>query len=196
MNRLWKGILYDKDGTAGGGTDDGKGDPSKDKGTVDVKPVVLDWDTWHGTLPKAAQKLIAAHESGLKTALGSERDARGKAEGDLRNVAKKLEEGSEAQKEVLKLADDVAVGNTKADFYEEAHAAGVSNLKLAYHVAVTEELFDKRGNVDFAKMKETFPELFGKAPIKPKTNAGDGTDTDLGQTADMNAYIRKAAGRR
>lgn len=194
MNDLWKGLLYDKD-AAGGGNGD-KGD-DKDKGGVKppVKADVLDWETWHGALPKNIQTLIADHESGLKTALGSEREARGKAEKDLRAVAKKLEEGSEAQKEVLKLADAVAVGNTKADFYEDAHAAGVSNLKLAYHVATTEDLFDKRGNVDFEKMKTDFPELFTKPPRKPKGGAGDGAGDELGQKAGMSAWIRNQAGR-
>ena len=98
MNDLWKRLLYDKDAAGGGG--DGKGDPPQEpKGD---KPAVLDWETWHKALPKEAQTLIADHESGLKTALGSERDARKTAEKDLREVAKKLEEGSDAQKEILK----------------------------------------------------------------------------------------------
>ena len=126
------------------------------------EPKSLEWKPWHDALPKEAQELVAEREKGLKSALDSERDARKTAEKDLRDVAKKLEEGSEAQQEVLKLADQVAEGTTKADFYEEAHKAGVSNLKLAYHVATTEDLFDKRGAVNFDKMKEAYPELFGK----------------------------------
>ena len=89
----------------------------------------------------------------------------------------------------------MAVGNTKADFYEDAHEAGISNLKLAYHVATTEDLFDKRGNVDFDKMKENFPELFAKPPRKPQGGAGDGPGDNLGQKAGMSAWIRKEAGR-
>jgi len=193
MSKLWKGIMYDKD-AAGGGTGNGEGDPSG-SAAADVKPVVLDWETWHNALPQDVQTLIADHESGLKTALGSEREARGEAEKDLRAVAKKLEEGSEAQKEVLKLADEVAVKTAKTEFYEYAHEAGIVNLKLAYHVAVTDELFDKRGNVDFEKMKEDYPELFAKTPRKPKGGAGDGVGDDLGQTADMNVFIRRSAGR-
>ncbi|GAF82533.1 unnamed protein product, partial [marine sediment metagenome] len=116
--------------------------------------------------------------------------ARKTAEKDLRDVAKKLEEGSEAQKEVLKLADDVATGTRKADFYEEAHKAGVSNLKLAFLVASDEGLFDKRGNANFDKLKEGFPELFGKKKIIDP-NAGDGTGkTPDGTKAGMNEFIR------
>jgi len=159
------------------------------------EPKALEWKPWHDALPKEAQELVAEREKGLKGALDTERDARKTAEKDLRAVAKKLDEGSDAQNEVLKLADQVAEGTTKADFYEEAHKAGVSNLKLAYHVATTEELFDKRGGVNFDKMKDAYPELFGKkAP--PKGNAGDGTGSAPGgQKVGMNEYIRRSAGK-
>jgi len=155
----------------------------------------LEWKPWHDALPKEAQELVAEREKGLKSALDTERDARKTAEKDLRNVAKKLEEGSEAQQEVLKLADQVAEGTTKADFYEEAHKAGVSNLKLAYHVAITEELIDKRGAVNFEKMKEAYPELFGKKQV-PRGDAGEGTGTAPGgKDISMNAFIRRSAGK-
>ena len=89
----------------------------------------------------------------------------------------------------------MAEGTTKADFYEEAHKAGVSNLKLAYHIATTEELFDKRGAVNFEKMKEAYPELFGKKQV-PRGDAGEGTGTAPGgKEVSMNAFIRKAAGK-
>ena len=85
--------------------------------------------------------------------------------------------------------------STKADFYEEAHKAGVSNLKLAYHIATTEELFDKRGAVNFEKMKEAYPELFGKKQV-PRGDAGEGTGTAPGgKEISMNAFIRRAAGK-
>lgn len=159
------------------------------------EPKALEWKPWHDALPKEAQELVADREKGLKSALDTERDARKTAETDLRTVAKKLEKGSEAQKEVLKLADEVAEGATKADFYEDAHKAGVSNLKLAYHVATTEDLFDKKGNVNFEKMKEAYPELFGKKQVA-KGNAGEGTGSAPGgQAMGMNEFIRKSAGK-
>lgn len=195
LSNLQNGVFYSPDDKGGGGNGDDKqaDDQSKDKDKEKGK--ALAWKPWHDALPKEAQELIATRESGLKTALDSERDARKTAEKDLRDVAKKLEEGSEAQKEVLKLADDVADGTRKADFYEDAHKAGVSNLKLAFIVATDEELFDKRGNANFAKLKEGFPELFGKKPIVDP-NAGDGTGKTLdGKKAGMSEYIRAASGK-
>ena len=195
LSNLWNGVFYSPDDKGGGGKDDDKaGD--KDKGDKGGKEETLVWKPWHDALPKEAQELIATRESGLKTALDTERDARKTAETDLRAVAKKLEKGSEAQKEVLKLADTVAEGTKKSDFYEDAHKAGVSNLKLAFLVATDEGLFDKRGNANFDKLKENFPELFGKKKVVD-SSAGDGTGTlPSGQKKDMDAFIRAAAGKK
>lgn len=159
------------------------------------EPKALEWKPWYDALPQDAQALVAEREKGLKSALGTERDARQDAEKELRKAAAALEKGSEAQKQLEKSADDLAALSTKAEFYEEAHKAGVTNLKLAYHIATTEELFDKRGGVNFEKMKEAYPELFGKkAP--PKGHAGEGTGTAPGgQKMGMNEYIRRSAGK-
>jgi hypothetical protein len=85
---------------------------------------------------------------------------------------------------------------TKAEFYEVAHEAGVTDLKLAYIVAKEEKLIDKRGNVDFDKLKEAHPSLFA-SPRRPPGDAGAGTGGEgSGRTRDMNAAIRAAAGRK
>lgn len=193
LSTLWNGFCYSPDDKGGNGKD--PDDKADDKDKSQGKDKSLAWKPWHDALPKEAQELIATRESGLKTALDTERDARKTAETDLRSVAKKLEKGSEAQKEVLKLADDVAEGSRKSDFYEDAHKAGVTNLKLAFLVATDEGLFDKRGNANFDKLKESFPELFGKKRVVDP-NAGEGTGTlPDGQKKDMNAFIRGAAGK-
>lgn len=202
MRKWWEGMVLFAPDKAGGGNGDGAGDKGNDKdkgagdkkgdGTGDQAPT---FDQWLSGQDAKTKELLSEHTQGLRKALGTERDARKDAEKDLRAVADKLEKGSEAQKEVLRLADEGAAETVKAEFYEDAHEAGIVNLKLAYHVAITDELFDKRGNVDFEKMKVDFPELFGKAPRKPPGGAGDGAGDDLGQPASMNAFIRRQAGR-
>ncbi len=184
-------FVYDKDDDKGGKGD--SDDKNKHKHKSSDEPVTF--ETWHEGLDATQQGLIAGHVTGLKTALGSERDARSKAEEGLRAVAGKLEKGSEAQKEVLRLADENATGTVKTDFYEEAHAAGVTNLKLAYAFVTMEKLFDKRGNVDFEALKKANPELFSRSK-NPPGGAGDGTDTHkLQDGKGMNDFIRGAAGR-
>ena len=189
MSEFRKGLFFSPDDGGAGGEKPDEKPNGEEKGDA------LEWDTWHGALPEDAQKLVAGHVDGLKTALASERDARGTAEKDLRDVAGELEKGSDAQKKVLKLADEVAAGNLKADFYEDAHKVGVTNLSLAFIVAEKEGLFDKRGNANFDKLKEIYPELFGKKEI-PDGSAGDGTGGTLPSgKVDMNYLIRKKAGR-
>jgi hypothetical protein len=171
------------------------GDPPKTSEPKTGEKPPPTFDSWFEEQPDEIKGLVEGHVKGLKTALGSERDARDKAEKDLRDVAAKLEKGSEAQKQVLELADAVQEGNTKADFYEDAHAAGVSNLKLAWHIAKTEELFDKRGVVDFEKMKANYPELFGRLSKTPPGNVGAGGNQKLAPARSMNEFIRRQAGR-
>ena len=190
MSGFRKGLFYSPDS---GGEGDPPGEGDQEQGNQEGE--ALQWDAWHSALPEAEQKLIADREGGLKTALKAERDARGEAEKSLREVAAELEAGSDAQTKVLELADAELAATLKAEFYEEAHGASVSNLKLAYHVATTEGFIDKRGKVDFAGMKEQYPELFVKKFI-PDGGAGDGTGGNLpGGKVDMNSLIRAKAGR-
>lgn len=195
LNRGWL-FAPDKDAAGGGKGDEKDKSPEGEAGKGDDKDKdAPTFETWFEGQSKDVKALVEAHESGLKSALGSERDARTEAEKSLRTMAKKAEEGSEAQTELTKVADSLAEETRKADFYAEAHDEGVTNLKLAYVVAVEEELIDKRGRVNFATMKEQFPELFGKAPRRPKGGAGEGGGDDLAPKPSMNTFIRTAAGR-
>ncbi|KKL88062.1 hypothetical protein LCGC14_1928440, partial [marine sediment metagenome] len=82
-------------------------------------------------------------------------------------------DGSELKTKLEALADELKAADQKADFYGDAHKAGITDLKLAYLAAVDGELFDKRGNANLGKLKEDHPELFeGKRKIKG--NIADG----------------------
>ena len=197
MGKFMNGLYFSpKDGGSGGNGDDPKPDGKEEtQPKEDLADDVLKWDAFHASLPDDAKALIEEHESGLRTALNTERDSRKTAEGDLRKVAKKLKDGSEAQTEVLRLADEVAASTKKADFYEDAHGAEVTNLKYAYIIAEAEDLFDKKGNVDFVAMKKDYPELFTKKKAPPG-GAGEGTGGGLpGKKKDMNTILREAAGK-
>jgi hypothetical protein len=143
-----------------------------------------------------AKTLLETHTQGLKSALESERGTRKDLEKQVRDLAGKAEKGSEAEKQLTQIADTVAAAERKADFMEAAHAAGVSNLKLAYTVAVQDEMFDRHGRANFEAMKATYPELFGGGkPTIPPANAGDGTGNKPPAPASMTGLIRQAAGR-
>jgi len=195
MSSFLEGLYFSPEGDDGDGKAGGEGEKPADGQQGDQDSGVLEWDTFHKALPEEAQKLIETHTSGLNTALKTERDSRKDLEKDLKDAAGKLEKDSDAQKEVLKLADKVAAETEKSDFYEEAHEEGVSNLKLAYVVAKQDELISKRGKIDFKTLKESYPELFGKKKV-PDGGAGEGTGSRRpGEKVDMNKLIRKKAGR-
>jgi hypothetical protein len=178
----------DKSGS-GGAADDGNQGDNTDQG--DSKP--LQFDSWLNEQPDPVKAMLDGHTKGLKSALDSERENRKTLEKQLREMATKAEKGSEAETKLTQLADQMAEADRKADFYEAAHAEGVTNLKLAYLVATQDELFDRRGAVSFKSMKETYPELFvGTKP--PKGDAGTGHEGQPGAKS-MNDFIRRAAGR-
>lgn len=187
-------VLYAADAAGSGGTKGESGNDGEGSGNEGTQ-TALTFEAWQAALPEDQKALIEGHTRGLKSALDSERGTRKDLEKQLRDLAKKAESGSEAQTQLTQLADNLQSADRKADFYEAAHAAGVKNLKLAHTVAVSDELFDKHGRVNFDEMKKSYPELFG-AVAAPRGDAGSGTQTSgQGGKADMNSAIRKAAGR-
>lgn len=174
-------------GAAGGGDQDGSGDGDQD---------ALTFDGWLANQPDQVKNLLDGHTKGLKNALDSERESRKKLERDLRELAGKAEAGSEAQKQLTGMADQITEADRRADFYEAAHAAGVSNLKLAYMVASADNLFDRKGNPDLEALKSAYPELFGGKPKVSSGNAGSGTSDNKKPSRTMNDFIRVASGRK
>ena len=150
--------------------------------------------TWKGFIETQDEKIRDLYNQethGLKTALDSEREARKETEGKLRELAKNAEAGSEAQKEISKYADKLASIEGQNKFYDQAHNAGVKNLKLAWIAG--QEFKTETGEIEFEKLKVAYPELFTGVQTIP-VNAGSGTNTP-GIKGDFNTTIRKATGR-
>lgn len=158
-------------------------------------PVIENFEEWLGGQSDDVRDAYQAHTRGLKSALDSEREQRRTVEKQLREMAQKSEKGSDAQTKLTEMADQLESANEQAEFYDAAHRAGVSNLKLAYMIARQDGLFDKRGQVNFEAMKNQYPELFPQRPVTPKGNAGAGRESP-GAKTDMNQFIRRQAGRR
>lgn len=173
----------------GGPGNNSQGQPNQ---TTPQQP--LTFDTWIQGQDETVKGLLDGHISGLKNALNTERESRKGLEKQVRDLAGKAEKGSEAEKQLTALADQINQADQRTEFYEAAHAAGVTNLKLAYLAAREGDLFNKHGQVDFKALRERFPELFG---IKPQAsgNAGQGTNQPSLPAKNMNEFIRKAAGR-
>jgi hypothetical protein len=180
------------DANAGGS---GGGDEQQGKKDEQEKKDVLTFEAWLEKQDDTVKALLDGHIKGLRTALGSERESRKDLEKQLRDLAKKAEAGSESQSKLTEMADQIATADRKADFYEAAHRAGVTNLKLAFLVATQDELFDKHGAVNFEAMKKNYPELFG-GTANVDGNAGSGTDQEPKPAIKMDDMIRQAAGRK
>jgi hypothetical protein len=149
------------------------------------------FESWYGSLDATTKQLIDDHTTGLRSALQKERDSSKMLEKQLRDAAKKLEAGSESEKQLTELANSLAAAQKQNAFNEEAHAAGVKNLRLAFLAASEAGLVDDKGNCDFTKLKAQFPELFVKVA---DGTAGSGTLTHP-PAASMNDFIRRSAGR-
>lgn len=135
--------------------------------------------------------LYEAHTQGLKGALETERASRKELEKQLRGLSKQAEAGSAAQQQLSEIADKLAATERQTKFYDNAHAAGVKNLKLAWKAA--EEFVGADGEVDLNAMKQAYPELFsGQKPLDSK--AGQGMQNQP-EALTMNDIIRRAAGR-
>ena len=176
-------------GTTGAGDTTTTSLPAEEK----VEGETLTFDGWLEVQPENVKNLLDVHTKGLKSALESERGSRKDLEKQLRDLAKKVEAGSETEKQLTELADQQASASRRADFYESAHREGVTNLKLAFTVAGQDELFDKKGIVDFGEMKKSYPELFGTV-ASANANAGNGTKVPPAHKKSMNDFIRQASG--
>jgi len=170
------------------------GQPQSTEPPTGIAPP-LTFAAWLEAQPPAVSAVVTPlyeeHTRGLKGALESERGTRKDLEKQMRDLAEKAEKGSELQGELTKMADSAQEADRRASFYEVAHAAGVANLKLAYTAAVQDEMFDKRGAVNFETFKQQYPELFGGKPTMPPGNAGAGTGAPPPPPApDMNSFIR------
>jgi len=155
------------------------------------------WETVLAALPEEQRKLYEQHTQGLRTALQSEREQHQDLARQLREATGKLEAGSETRQQLEQLTGQIEVANRRADFFEQATQPeiGCSSPRLAWLAAQEVEAFDRRGNVNWAVLKEQFPELFGQGTKKPPPgNAGSGTSNPPAKQG-MNAFIRQQAGR-
>ncbi len=140
FKRYGYGLVMDESGAGGAGTDQGNGGG--------MPP---NFDAWLTNQDDSVKKLVDGHVKGLKTALDGERTRSRDLERQLRDAAAKLEKGSDAEKRLTELANQAADATRQATFYDMAHAAGVTNLKLAWTAARADDLFKKDGTPDLGE---------------------------------------------
>jgi hypothetical protein len=157
----------------------------------------FDFDSWLGEQPEHVRGGYERTTGGLKSALEQERSQRKELAKELKRLGGLAEQGSEAQKALGEMSTRLEQAEQRAAFYEEANKSeiGCSNPKAAFLVAQAEGLFRRSGEPDWAAIKASAPELFGRKTPTPPGHAGNGNNAPPTPAAGMNAYIRQAAGR-
>jgi hypothetical protein len=165
-----------------GQTDGGTGD---DKQTAVTAPA--DFDAWLTAQPDETKTLVAdLHEkkvAGLKSALSSERDERKAERQKLQGqLSEAIAKATGAEKAALEsLQGDIATTGARADFFADAHEAGVLDLRTAWAAVREYDLHDRKGNPDLEALKVKCPYLFQQARPAVHVNAGSGTQTKPSQ---------------
>jgi len=117
----------------------------------------------------------------------------------MSDIEKLTQLASEHERRALEAEMRIAQAEIRADFVEKALAAGVLDIRLAYLAAQAEGLlgsYDPEkgvGEHNFKELQKRYPQLF-RPPSVGSANAGErGTDRIA---EDINAWIRRASGRR
>ena len=155
------------------------------------------FDDYLATVEEPIRELYAKHTEGLTSALGKERDERRSLSEQVKSLALKADKGSKMEQDLAETVKKLEESEIKyletqkrATFAEQAikPEIGCVNVKAAYALAKSDDLFDKQGNPDWAAIKKVAPELF---KLYSQTNAGNQTTS---VTDDINRAIRSAAG--
>lgn len=191
-------IYYESNHDGGNGS---AGDNSNNGGDNQGDPATFaTFEDWHKSLSEDQKKLaepIKAHFDRVYAAVSATRTERDNLSAQLRDAMKKTKEGSPERAELEKISNDLEKANRRADFYEQAPSHKCLEPKAAYALAVTENLFDKKGNVDWKALEAEAPGLFGEArkALPKKGGAGSGTDDKPAKQSNMSDWIRQQAGK-
>lgn len=144
--------------------------------------------------PDEVKALYEKETSGLKNTVQATRQERDDLAKQIKELLPKAEKGSDVEKTLNETLGKLEAAERRATFAEQALQPGIDckNIKAAYALAVSDDLFDRKGLPNWDAIKKEAPELFGK----PAANGNAGAGTSQVTTAqDINDLIRRAAGR-
>lgn len=194
-------IYYESNADGGAGAGAGSDSSNNGNGGNQGDPEnFTNFEDWYKALPEDHQKIVApakTHFEKMQATVKRTREERDTFQSQLRDAMKKTKEGSPEREQLEKLSNDLEMANQRANFYEEAPSHKCLFPKAAYALALKESLFDKKGNIDWKALEAEEPGLFGEAKPKlpKKGGAGSGTDEQPAKAANMNNWIRQAAGK-
>ena len=153
------------------------------------------FEVWLEGQEAKVKELYNAHSEALLNTVRATRKERDDFAKQIKELAKGQAEGSETRKQLDEMSVRLETSERRAAFLEESLKPEIQcrNAKAAWIVAQADNLFDRKGNPDWAAIKNEAPELFGAATAQ--ANAGTGTATPPPASKNMNDFIRTAAGR-
>lgn len=154
------------------------------------------FESWLEKQDAAVKSLYESHIAKLTNTVKATREERDALAKQIKDLLPKAEKGSELERSLTDLSSKLEQAERRAVFAEEAvkPEIGCSNPKAAYLLAQADNLFDRRGNPDWAAIRAAAPELFAKKTAK--VHGGEGTGDAAPQGVDMNQLLLRAAGRR
>jgi hypothetical protein len=183
-------LFYDE-GAAGGGTSGGTGGGAGGAAGGTPNPdEFADFQEFLAKQPENIRKLYDTDVQGLKNTVAATRQERDDFAAQVKELAKSAGKDTELQTKLNDMSAKIEAANRKADFMEQAPAMECKNAKAAYALMLADNLFDRKGQPDWAALKQAAPELFGKRTAK--TNAGEGAG-DPPVSGSMNDWIRQQA---
>jgi hypothetical protein len=176
-----------------------QGEPPRDgspaqPGTQQQAPQT--WDAFVATLPAEAKVLYEGHITGLTNTVKATRAERDAFQERVKAITTALgQDPADVKRRLDELTAELERAERRGTFTEQAiqPEIGCRNPRVAYMVAEAQNLWTRRGDPDWAAIKQAAPELFG--PAVARGHAGTGTNAPPATKTTMNDFIRRAAGR-
>lgn len=149
------------------------------------------FESWLENQPDEVKELLKERFESLENTVKATRGERDNLNKELKELAKKVTEDSEAGKQLSDLRARLDASEKKSNFIEQALKQGATKPSAIYAVANAESLFTEDGNPDWNKIKETIPEFF--KVTNTSNNAGSGTNKNALPKHNVNDAIREAA---
>ena len=158
------------------------------------QPNIENFEQWlEAHADDTARSLYDSHIEGLRNSVQATRQERDTLKSEIKDLMKTAEKGSQSEKALQDALDRLERAEKKNSFLEQAPQAQCNNPTAAYKIAVADNLFKRDGSPDWDSIKKEAPQLFGATTTN--IGAGNGTDRQPEQPADMNSFIRRSAGR-
>jgi len=169
---------------------DGKAPPADDYTPPEGTPP--EFAEFLKTQPAEARNAYDAHTRSLQSGLERERTTNKTLRQEIKQIASAAD--GVTKQDLDALSEKLTVADQRIDFYRQAIREGLPDPDLAWLAAREIGAFSKNGAPDFSMLKAQYPKLFPQAR-KPAAQAGAGANGEGPNTVDMNAFIRRSAGR-